>query len=376
MPPTTAPAMADLEGVEAATVAAAVVVEEAEAEAVVVRVVGRLVVVEEVKVGRLVERAEEVVEETVEELGEELMEVAFDDLLLVVSQEDHDEVRDVDERCVDDSEELMGECVDKIEEVVLDVDIDEIGDGVDVGIFVVGLLVLRDTTTLVVGVMGCEVTEVEKLDDFVIPDPDEVAALAARTDDSGRVVIPEETADGKVTRLDEGNEVKEEKKPVLGNDVGIELTPEEIAVEMPEETVCICTVENPELNGNEFDVWALLPADDKDSRDDSNIRAVLAGISDVLRTVGVVAPEPVGRLLAAFDEGIGVKESVLEGCNRDSAMEAIIDISLAGTSIVIGEGDGWVVTSTLDGKGPNGGLPLADGSTAVGSGIMTMGVKS
>lgn len=145
---------------------------------------------------------------------------------------------------------------------------------------------------------------------------------------------------------------------------------------MPEETVCICTVENPELNGNEFDVWALLPADDKDSRDDSGIRAVLAGISDVLRTVGVVAPEPVGRLLAAFDEGIGVKESVLEGCNRDSAMEAIIDISLAGTSIVIGEGNGWVVTSTLDGKGPDGGLPLADGSTAVGSGIMTIGVKS
>lgn len=102
----------------------------------------------------------------------------------------------------------------------------------------------------------------------------------------------------------------------------------------------------------------------------------LAGISDVLRTVGVVASEPVGRLLAAFDEGTCAKESVLESCNRDSTMEAIIDTSLAGTSIVIGEGDGWVVTNTLDGRGPDGGLPLADGSTAVGSGIMTMGVKS
>jgi len=269
VPPTTAPAMADLEGVEAATVAAAVVVEEAEAEVVVVRVIGRLVVVDEVEVERLVERAEEVVEDTVEELGEELMEVAFDDLLLVVSEEDHDEVRYVDERCVDDSEELIGECVDKIEGVVLGVDIDENGDSV--GIFVVGLLVLKDRTTLVVGVMGYEVTGVEKLDDSVIPDPDEVVALAARTDDSGRVVIPEETAIGKVMRLDESNEVKEAKKPVLGNDVGIELTPEEIAVEMSEKAVFICTVENPELNGNEFDVWAPLPADDKDGRDDSGI---------------------------------------------------------------------------------------------------------
>lgn len=376
MPPTTAPAMADLEGVEAETVAAAVVVEEAEAEVVVVRVVGRLVVIEEVEVERLVERAEELVEETVEELGEELMEVAFDDLLLVVSEEDHDEVRDVGERCVDDSEELMGECVDKIEEVVLGVDIDENGDGVDVGIFVVGLLVLKDRTTLVVGVTEYEVTGVEKLDDSVIPDPDEVVALAARTDDSGRVVIPEETADGKVVRPDESSEVKEAKKPALGNDVGIEITPEEIAVEMSEKAVFICTVENPELNGNEFDVWAPLPADDKDSRDDSGILVVLAGISDVLRTVGAVASEPVGRLLAAFDEGTCVKESVLEGCNRDSTMEAIIDTSLAGTSIVIGEGEGWVVASKLDGRGPDGGLPLADDSTAVGSGIMTMGVKS
>lgn len=365
MPPTTAPAMADLEGVEAATVAAAVVVEEAEAEVVVVRVVGRLVVIEEAEVERLVERAEEAVEETVEELGEELMEVAFDDLLLVVPEEDHDEVRDVDERCVD-----------KTEEVVLSVDIDENGDGVDVGIFVVGLLVLKDRTTLVVGVMEYEVTGVEKLDDSVIPDPDEVVALAARTDDSGRVVIPEETADGKVVRPDESSEVKEAKKPTLGNDVGIEITPEEIAVEMSEKAVFICTVENPELNGNEFDVWAPLPADDKDSRDDSGILVVLAGISDVLRTVGAVASEPVGRLLAAFDEGTCVKESVLKGCNRDSAMEAIIDTSLAGTSIVIGEGEGWVVTSKLDGRGPDGGLPLADDSTAVCSGIMTMGVKS
>lgn len=281
MPPTTAPAMADLEGVEAATMAAAVVVEEAEAEVVVVRVVGRLVVVEGVEVERLVERAEEVVEEVVEEmveeLGEELMEVAFDNLLLVVSQEDHDEVRDVDERCVDDGEELVGECVDKIE-VVLGVDIDENWDGVDVGIFVAGLPVLEDRTTLVVGVMACEVTGVEELDDSVIPDPDEVRALAARTDDSGRVVIPEETVDGKVMRPDESNEVKEGKNPVLGNDVGIELTPEEIAVEigtemveMPEEAVFICTVENAELDGNGFDVWALLPADDKNSRDDSCI---------------------------------------------------------------------------------------------------------
>ena len=103
---------------------------------------------------------------------------------------------------------------------------------------------------------------------------------------------------------------------------------------------------------------------------------VLARISDVLRTVGIVASEPVGRLLTAFDEGTCVKESVLEGCNRDSAMEAIIDTSLAGTSIVIGEGDGGVVTGALDGRGPDGGLPLADGSTVVGSGIMTMGVKS
>src|SRR6266702_62137 len=102
---------------------------------------------------------------------------------------------------------------------------------------------------------------------------------------------------------------------------------------------------------------------------------MLAWISDVLRTVGIVASEPVGRLLAAFDEGTCVKESVLEACNRDSAMEAITDTSLAGTSIVIGEGDGGVVTGTLDGRGPDGGLPLADGSTAVGSGIMTMGVK-
>jgi hypothetical protein len=135
---------------------------------------------------------------------------------------------------------------------VLGVDIDENGDGVDVGIFVVGLLVLEDRTTLVVGVMGCEVSGVEKLDDSVIPGPDEVVALAARTDDSGRVVIPEETVDGKVIRPDESSEVKEEKKPVLGNGVGIELTPEEIAVEigteiveMPEEAVFICTVENP-----------------------------------------------------------------------------------------------------------------------------------
>ena len=103
---------------------------------------------------------------------------------------------------------------------------------------------------------------------------------------------------------------------------------------------------------------------------------VLAGISDVLRTVDIVASEPVGRLLAAFDAGTCVKVSVLEGCNRDSAMEAIIDTSLAGTSIVIGEGDGGVVTGTLDGRGPDGGLLLADGSMAVGSGIMTMGVKS
>ena len=154
---------------------------------------------------------------------------------------------------------------------MLGVDIDENGDGVDVGIFVIGLLVLEDRTTLVVGVMGCEVTGVEKLDDSVIPGPDEVVALAARTDDSGRVVIPEETVDGKVMRPDESNEVKEEKKLVLGNDVGIELTPEEIAVEMPEEAVFICTVENPELDGNGFDVWVLLPADDKDSRDDSGI---------------------------------------------------------------------------------------------------------
>lgn len=135
---------------------------------------------------------------------------------------------------------------------MLGVDIDENGDGVDVGIFVVGLLVLEDRTTLVVGVMVCEVTGVEKLDDSVIPDPDEVVALAARTDDSGRVVIPEETVDGKVMRPDESNEVKEEKKPTLGNDVGIELAPEEIVVEigteiveMPEAAVFICTVENP-----------------------------------------------------------------------------------------------------------------------------------
>jgi len=160
---------------------------------------------------------------------------------------------------------------------VLGVDIDENGDGVDVGIFVVGLLVLEDRTMLVVGVMVCEVTGVEKLDDPVIPDPDEVVALAARTDDSGRVVIPEDTVDGKVMKLDESNEM-EEKKSVLGNDVGIELTLEEIAVEIgtemveiPEEAVFICTVENPELDGNEFDVWALLPVGDEDSRDDSSI---------------------------------------------------------------------------------------------------------
>jgi hypothetical protein len=103
---------------------------------------------------------------------------------------------------------------------------------------------------------------------------------------------------------------------------------------------------------------------------------MLAGISDVLRTVGIVASEPVGRLLAAFDEGTCVKESVLEGCNRDSAIEAITDTSLAGTSIVIGEGDGGVVTGTLDGRGPDGELLLSNGSTVVGSGIMTMGVKS
>ena len=101
---------------------------------------------------------------------------------------------------------------------------------------------------------------------------------------------------------------------------------------------------------------------------------VLAGISDVLKTVGIVASEPIGGLLAAFDEGTCVKESVLEGCNRDSAREAITNTSLAGTSIVIGEGDGGVVTGAFDGRGPDGGLP--DGSTVAGSGIMTIGVKS
>ncbi|OCL14446.1 hypothetical protein AOQ84DRAFT_221475, partial [Glonium stellatum] len=334
------------------------------------------VVVEWVGVGR-VRRVLGVVVvegEVVERVWEELLGVGFEELLLGVCVE----VTNADECCVDDGEELVVGWVDVDGE-----------DCVNVGIFVISFVVLidisvvaveacvfEDETTIVVGVTECEVTRVEKCDDVVIPDPIEVVALDINTDKE-LDVIPDGIVDGKVVKLGETTELREEKRLVLGKDVGIKVTLEEIVVgmgEKTEEAVFVCTVDNPELEGNEFDIGELLPVEGKDSEDGSAICVVLAGISDVLRTIGVVASELVGMLPATFDDGTCVKEAAKEVCNTESTKEKNTGISLDGNSIVIGEAAGGVVVGAFDGE-PDDGPPLADGSTVVGSGVTTIGIK-